>query len=301
MSRPTRRTRPSPVPGFTLLPPAQVAAEHIGRLAVRALYHEAVLYPKPGLVSPVDSGAHRDMTIATFYRSLSALRGYFTAIAALGATSPPLRSLQRCGMGAETAMLLATDGVNVHRGAIFNLGLLCAAAGALTTTGGVCSAQALCAHVRRTWGREIRRDLPTAAGETHGSRVARAFGVGGARAEAAGGFRSVRAHALPAFRAVLARTFDRERASVQALFALIAYVADTNLMWRGGREGLAFAQSSARRFLAGGGVLADDWRAAAVALHQEFVRRRLSPGGSADLLAVTLFLDELETATRGAP
>ena len=247
---------------------------------MRALYHEAVLYPKPGLVSPVDCGAHRDMTIATFYRSLFALRGYFPAIAALGATSPPLLSLQRCGMEGETAMLRATDGVNVHRGAIFNLGLLCAAAGALTATGGACSAEATCAHVRRTWGREIRRDLATAAGETHGLRVRRAFGVGGARAEAAGGFGSVRAHALPALRAVLACTFDRERASVQGLFALIAHVADTNLMWRGGREGLAFAQCSARRFLARGGVLAHDWRTAAVALHHEFVRRGLSPGGA---------------------
>ena len=155
--------------------------------------------------------------------------------------------------------------------------------------------------MRRTWGRAIRRDLATAGDETHGLRVARAFGVGGARAEAAGGFRSVRTHALPALRTVVAQTGDRERASVQALFALIAHVDDSNLLWRGGREGLAFAQRGARRFLARGGVFARDWRAAASSLHHEFVRRGLSPGGSADLLAVTLFLDELETATRWTP
>jgi len=282
---------------FILTPRSQVVAEHIGRLAVRALYHEAVLHPKPGLVSAVDSGAHRDMTIATFYRSLFALRSYFPAIAELGAALPSLRILQRRGMEAEAAMLCATHGVNTHRGAIFNLGLLCAAAGAIAATDARCTADAVCALVRRTWGRAIRRDLATAGRGTHGLRVMRAYGVGGARSEAASGFRSVRRHALPAFRAVVARTLDRERASVQALFALIAQLDDSNLLWRGAREGLAFAQRGAQQFLARGGVHANDWRATAVNLHHEFVRRGLSPGGSADLLAVTLFLDELETAS----
>ena len=284
--------------GFSL---TSATAAHIGRLAVRALYHEVALHPKPGLVSPVDRGAHFDMTIATFYRSLFALRRYFPDIAALGATRPPLRLLQARGLEAEAAMLLATQGVNTHRGAIFNLGLLCAAAGALAAEGESVTAEAVCIEVRRMWGQAIRRDLATALGTTHGLRVARTYGTGGARAEAAGGFRSVRTHALPAFRAVVARTGDRERAAVQALFALIARLADSNILWRGGCEGLAFAQCGAREFLARGGALARDWRATAVGIHLAFVGRRLSPGGAADLLAVTLFLDELEAATRSAP
>jgi triphosphoribosyl-dephospho-CoA synthase len=287
--------------GFILTPRSQVVAGHIGRLAIRALYHEAVLFPKPGLVSRVDRGAHRDMTIATFYRSLFALRGYFPAIAALGARRPPLPVLQRRGMEAEAAMLHATNGVNTHRGAIFNLGLLCAAAGALAAADARCTADAVCAQLRRSWGRAIRRDLATAGDATHGLRMARSFGVGGARSEAASGFRSVRIHALPAFRDAVTSTGERDRASVQALFALIAHVADTNLLWRGGREGLAFAQRGARYFLARGGVLAHDWRVTAVRLHHEFTRRGLSPGGSADLLAVTLFLDELDMASRAEP
>jgi triphosphoribosyl-dephospho-CoA synthase len=92
---------------------------------------------------------------------------------------------------------------------------------------------------------------------------------------------------------VLARTHDRERAAVQALFALVANVGDTNVLWRGGRDGLAFVQERARRFLDGGGVLAPDWRARASVVHGEFVAERLSPGGCADLLAATLFLDQL--------
>ncbi|RTL36859.1 MAG: triphosphoribosyl-dephospho-CoA synthase MdcB, partial [Rhodocyclaceae bacterium] len=37
----------------------------------------------------------------------------------------------------------------------------------------------------------------------------------------------------------------------------------------------------------------DGWEARAQHIHREFVARNLSPGGSADLLGVTLFLDAL--------
>lgn len=267
------------------------APAHIGRLAVRALYHEAVLYPKPGLVSAYDDGAHRDMSLATFYRSIVALRGYFPAMAALGAARAPWRSLAAHGQAAESVMLRATGDVNTHRGAIFHLGLVCAAAGALTGQGRPATARTVCAWVRHEWARSI---LGGRRGDSHGSRMALMYGAGGARAEAASGFASVRKWALPAYRTTLAATGDRERAAVQALFALIARVTDSNLLWRAGRDGLAFAQAGAQRFLADGGVHAPRWRDAAIALHVRFVARGLSPGGSADLLAVTLLLDELD-------
>ncbi len=73
----------------------------------------------------------------------------------------------------------------------------------------------------------------------------------------------------------------------------MAELDDTNLLHRGGPEGLDFAQSSARAFLDAGGVGAAGWRERALALHATFVEARLSPGGAADLLAVTLFLDSL--------
>lgn len=265
----------------------------IGRLAVRALYHEAVLFPKPGLVSARDSGAHDDMSLATFFRSIVALRGYFPTMVALGGARAPWRSLAAHGQAAEAVMLRATGGVNTHRGAIFHLGLVCAAAGALTAQGRPVTARAACAFVRHAWARPIAEGLAR-GGDSHGLHTARAYGAGGARAEAASGFPAVRRWALPAYRAALAATGDRERAAVQALFALIARVVDSNLLWRAGREGLAFAQAGAARWLANGGVHGPGWRDEARALHAAFVARGLSPGGSADLLAVTLLLDELD-------
>src|SRR5450830_1577900 len=99
----------------------------MAREAVRSLYQELVLYPKPGLVSLVDNGSHQDMDAATFMRSLFSLRRYFLAIAEAGARGAPFSLLKQLGVQAERRMLSATGGVNTHRGAIFSLGMLCAA------------------------------------------------------------------------------------------------------------------------------------------------------------------------------
>lgn len=277
---------------------AAAQAGRIGRLAIRSLYREVALSPKPGLVSPVDTGSHADMDFGTFMQSLAALRSYFPAIAACGAGRPGFAPLQRLGVAAEARMLAATGGINTHRGAIFNLGLLCAAAGWLAAAGATADAEAACSLVREQWGGEILAGFQPAhaeaAGASHGLQVARRYGSGGARREAANGFPAARKIGLPAYRAALAQCGDAELAAVQALFALMAAVEDTNMLWRGGLAGLEHGRRAAAGFLAAGGIMAPDWKERAAAIHLDFVQRRLSPGGSADLLGVTLFLAGLD-------
>ncbi|WP_024300862.1 triphosphoribosyl-dephospho-CoA synthase MdcB [Methyloversatilis discipulorum] len=282
--------------------PAPVAdCERIGRLAVRSLFREVALAPKPGLVSPVDNGSHDDMDMSTFFRSLFALRHYFRDIARAGAEGAAFATLQTLGQAAETQMLAATGGINTHRGAIFNLGLLCAAAARLSAQGEPTRAKHVARTVANRWGADILAARPadgTPQADSHGLRVARRHGTTGAREQAAGGFPDVIDAALPALRGVLAAPGEAHetRAAVQALFVLIARLDDSNLLWRGGRLGLDYAQGAARAFIEAGGVFADDWATQAQATHAAFVARRLSPGGAADLLAVTLFLHELEGA-----
>jgi triphosphoribosyl-dephospho-CoA synthase len=286
-------SRPSPL----AIPVDQAIAERIGRFAIRGLYREAALAPKPGLVSPTSQGSHSDMDFSTFVRSLQSLRPYFREIARCGLQRPSFAPLRRLGIEAEVSMLAATGGVNTHRGAIFNLGLLCAAAGSLIAEGEIPDAAAACAWVKTNWGAEILdglATLPAASQLSHGLAVARRYGSGGARQEAAAGFPAALELGLPAYRRVLAATGDGELAAVQALFALIAELEDTNLLWRGGRDGLAHGRRAAAEFLAAGGVFASDWRDHAAAIDQGFITRCLSPGGSADLLGVTLFLAELD-------
>ena len=270
------------------------SAQSIGDLATGALLAELHAWPKPGLVSLVDAGSHADMDAGTFRASADALRPFFVALAVAGAEDAGMEDLRNIGKAAERAMLAATGGVNTHRGGIFGLGLLCAAAGAL---GGrkepPLRAGALGAFVRRRWGRDILcGPLPR---QSHGTLAGRRYGVGGARAEAAGGFPHVYRVGLPAWKAGnrLAGG-DENAAGVQACFALIAEVEDTNLLHRSGTAGLDHARQAARGFLRQGGVGQRGWRARAAKIHRDFVARGLSPGGSADLLAATLLVGALE-------
>ena len=272
----------------TLAPYPNLTPEKIGRLAIQALYRELALAPKPGLVSPIDSGSHTDMDFSTFVRSLQALRSYFPDISRLGTQTPTYAQLQYCGIGAEQRMLQATKGINTHRGAIFNLGLLCGAAGVEVAH----SAESVSQHVASLWGPAILA-AATTTHNSHGAVVQRRYGSGGARAEAAAGFPSAINIGLPAYRTALVRTESPRLAAVQCFFSLMAELEDTNLLWRGGRHGLTFARQAAMTFLARGGVSAQDWQHYAQALHSAFVARRLSPGGSADLLGVVLFLESL--------
>ena len=285
------------LPGRSALPSTVPLATRIGRLAIRSLYREVALAAKPGLVTPWGNGSHDDMDYATFMRSLHALRAYFPAIAACGSERPDFAPLQQLGIDAEAAMLLATGGVNTHRGAIFNLGLLSAAAGCLLAEGEEPSAMAICQLVRDQWGEAILSGLSSATEDawlSHGLAVAQRYGAGGARREAAAGFPAAIEIGLPAYRAALIMTGDAELAATQTLFALIAELEDTNLLWRAGPVGLEHARCSASDFLAAGGVLATNWQQQAAAIDRDFSARRLSPGGSADLLGVTLFLAELD-------
>jgi len=293
VSEPAILNRPRPTEATPGTPPGPDA---IGRCALSALREELELHPKPGLVSPGDRGAHPDMDAETFRRSLGALDGFFGEAARAGASGASFDVLRTLGMAGEQRMLAATGGVNTHRGAIFGLGLLAAAAGRLWAAGRPLAGRALSVEVSARWGMALLQEL-TPSLESHGSAVARRHGAGGAREEAAAGFPHVFDVALPALDGSLRRGSGRRAAAVQCLMELVAVLPDTNLLWRGGAEGLAFAQRSARRFLGAGGVHRPGWEGLAAEMHRDFTLRRLSPGGSADLLAAALLVHDLR---RGA-
>jgi len=262
----------------------------IGSLAVDCLRLEVAIYPKPGLVSHVDSGAHDDMDAALLDRSAETLLPFFTRLSEVGAAGHDMDRLRVIGIEAEHAMLAATGGINTHRGAIFGLGLLCAAAGFRRAYG---LSASLGDVVVSRWGEQILAG-PVVL-HSHGAIVGRRYGAGGARLEAAAGFPALYAHGLPALRQGRSLAPQNEEAArVQLCMALIAQLEDTNLLHRGGTDGLNFARQAAREFLMQGGVGRAGWQDCARAIHQAFVARNLSPGGSADLLAMTLFVDACE-------
>lgn len=262
----------------------------LGRAAIVSLYDELALAPKPGLVSFVDSGSHHDMDARTLLRSLFALRRYFPAIAAAGARDADFAELQQLGLAAEARMLAATGGINTHRGAVFTLGLLCAAASRQQAHRGSLAPAALRASLSQRWGDALAA-LARRPRASHGRDAAQRYGLRPAAVEATLGFPVLFEVALPALRR--ARALGPRLARLQTLFELMAVLDDTNLAHRGGLDGLRWAQQQARGFLAAGGAARPDALAHAQALHAAFVARHLSPGGAADLLAAACWLDRV--------
>jgi len=288
--------------------PALTIAQHRGvaavvaRIAVRSLYTELVLYPKPGLVSLRDNGSHTDMNAETFLRSLFSLRHYFRDMTLAGIAGADFQTLKELGIHAEQRMLIATKGINTHRGAIFCLGLLCAALGHCLEHR--FSANQIRSALIAQWGTDLTTHSVVALHEaatvlsehslSHGLQVAQHYAISGAREEAALGFPSVFELALPHLLQSLKAGRSTTEAQIDALFLLMANMYDTNVYYRGGAEAAAFSRQSARHFLNAGGTAQTDWLNQAQACHQAFVIRRLSPGGAADLLAATWFIYQVE-------
>ena len=260
--------------------------------AVAALIQELESYPKPGLVSPRDSGAHTDMDHALMYQSAEALFHPFARIAAAGREARSFESsLIPLGLAAEREMLCATGGVNTHRGAIFTMGLLVAAMARAESIARPTTPDGIRAVLLETWGDALQAHAASdGVDASHGAIVRRTTGAGGAKAEAARGFPGIFETGIPVYREALASGLDPNTARIQTLFALMESAEDSNVIFRGGSDAAAFVRRAAAEFLAVGGCRSDGWFARAEELHRTFIRRNLSPGGCADLLSGTLLV-----------
>ncbi|MDO4582106.1 MAG: citrate lyase holo-[acyl-carrier protein] synthase [Bacillota bacterium] len=271
-------------------------AARVMAAAGRALFYELAVTPKPGLVDRADSGAHTDMDFFTFIDSGGTLLPWFTRMFYRGYDEARLTPeqcfarLRYLGMEAEDAMLAATGGVNTHKGLLFSLGLLCAAAGRLLATDGDgADSNALLDTAAAMAAAPLQRELAALDESTARSGGERLYvqAGGGARAEAASGFATVRRYGLPALQKRLDEGRSLNDAGALTLLDLLAHSGDSNIFARGGRQ-------AQQRITAQAAELARREPPPALAelteLNRQFIAERLSPGGSADLLAITFFV-----------
>ena len=257
-------------------------ARRLAEAAHDALLDELYTTPKPGLVDLNNNGAHADMDISLFERSADALTQYFEDAALLGMDRCGMGVLRKRGIRAEEEMFAATDGVNTHKGLIYSMGLLLAGMGRCLTGGGSCIS-----HAVELAGEdaEIRLKETLSAPVTNGGAVYKTYGAKGATGEAASGFPDA-LYCMERFAFYRERGWD-EAASL-ALCDSMASLEDTNLLHRGGREGLDFVMHAAAGI---SGMPADERIEALNELDRELISRNLSPGGSADMLALAFLLD----------
>jgi holo-ACP synthase/triphosphoribosyl-dephospho-CoA synthase len=287
--------------------------ENLGNIisgaALGALMGEVAVTPKPGLVDRAGNGAHRDMDFFTFIDSAAAVLPYFRDCALTGFESPSdpaalFNSLRFRGKIAELDMRKASRGVNTHRGLIFSLGIISAAFGRLyrrEEKPALEDTLALCRAMTARLGEDLFRvqksgpETDTTRGNmalSHGETVYIRHGMNGIRGEVSRGFPAVLNTAFPVLCRLLDEGHSLNDAGTAALLHLLAITEDTNIVHRSSPEKLGEIQKNISAFLAAKPSVKEILKKAAE-LDREFIREHISPGGSADLLAVTLFLYRL--------
>lgn len=249
----------------------------VADLAERALRLELDTTPKPGLVDRRDNGAHKDMDYALMSKSISALRPYLTRLAVESAKDIDPAKIKEIGIEAEKAMLKATGGVNTHKGALFCIGLSVAAASYLASTTGSVEAYSFKELVSRA-----ASEIPSARG-THGAEAKRSFKAVGALENARAAYPELFADWLPYYRSLESDPFRCHK----TLLHIMTTLDDTNILHRRGAEGLAHAEAEAAR------LLEDFSESGLSSLNKDFIRENISPGGSADMLSLTIFIESI--------
>ena len=249
----------------------------VADLAERALRLELDTTPKPGLVDRQDNGAHKDMDYALMSKSISALRPYLTRLAVESAKDIDPAKIKEIGIEAEKAMLKATGGVNTHKGALFCIGLSVAAASCLA-----CSTGAVEAYSFKELVSRAASEIPSARG-THGAEAKRSFKAVGALENARAAYPELFTDWLPYYLSLEGDPFRCHK----TLLHIMTTLDDTNILHRRGAEGLAHAEAEAAR------LLEDFSESGLSSLNKDFIRENISPGGSADMLSLTIFIESI--------
>lgn len=280
-----------------LVPPTTIPYI-IGHLASMALQAELDTTPKPGLVDRNDNGAHRDMDHALMQRSIQALHPYFVRLAQLGFTGkqPCHDEIVNIGIEAEREMFKATGGVNTHKGALFSIGLAAVAlageAFCRITQAEGCGTMAY-NDVNSKQIQSLSNSIASLArlfpdtNGTHGSKAKANNILKGALDNAREGYTQL-------FKAWLPFYIDRiaegdNYALHKTLLRIMCDLDDTNIVYRTSMETMKEVKTEARQMLDASRNIVN-FEAALQAMNTDYIHRNISPGGSADMLSLVVFL-----------
>lgn len=271
----------------------------IAHLATRALHAELDTTPKPGLVDKDNSGAHRDMDHALMSRSIRAIHPYFVRLALLGfaADMPNHDDIVKTGIEAERAMFEATNGVNTYKGALFSMGLAVVAAAGKAWQGSSITPQTLSAAISK-----LAFAFPDTKG-THGSKAKQTAAsetatFKGALDNAREGYPMLFNDWLP-FYANLSKNGEPHALHL-TLLRIMCDLDDTNIVYRTSLAMMKQVKEESRSVLSrwSGATHGTPQADAGTNLdtilgdmNRSFVQRNISPGGSADMLSLVVFIN----------
>lgn len=269
----------------------------------KALMEEVYTTPKPGLVDREDNGAHTDMNCQIFQKSTEAIAEDLAAMFEAGycwKANPEMLFpiLRERGKKTEEKMFAATGGVNTHKGMIFTIGILAAAAGISVRNFGKIAASDVCRISREMTEKELERELrglEQGSGVTHGEKIYCRLGEKGVRGLAMDGYPILCDLTVPHMKQYRAENRDKNQIYVQILLEIMSELADTNVISRTNEKEMQWLQMEAKKILDAGGAFCEDGLQKVRELNQICIRKNISPGGAADLLAATIFLCRMET------
>lgn len=281
------------------LSPFDADLQKVGQYLTQAILLEVSTHPKPGLVTRLSNGAHKDMSIFTFMMSSAVLSKAFNDLqdigqAHRGTLAELFCKLRSYGVGAEAELMRVTKGVNTQRGILFAGGIVSAVSGYAMNMG--LSRDALLPMIKEMAAGLVARELKNLdhAAMTAGEKLYYKYGITGIRGEVENGFPSVVNYGLPALEDAFDKGATINDALVHALISLMTVVEDSNVIWRTDYDTLLEVQRIAKNILSLGSVFTEKGRMAIAETERYFLQRRISPGGSADLLSVTITLYLLE-------
>lgn len=281
------------------LSPFDADLQKVGQYLTQAILLEVSTHPKPGLVTRLSNGAHKDMSIFTFMMSSAVLSKAFNDLQDIGQAHRGTLvelfcKLRSYGVGAEAELLRVTKGVNTQRGILFAGGIVSAVSGYAMNMG--LSRDALLPLIKEMAAGLVARELKNLdhAAMTAGEKLYYKYGITGIRGEVENGFPSVVNYGLPALEDAFDKGATINDALVHALISLMTVVEDSNVIWRTDYDTLLEVQRIAKNILRLGSVFTEKGRMAIAETERYFLQRRISPGGSADLLSVTITLYLLE-------
>lgn len=274
--------------------------------AENALWLEVALTPKPGLVDRKTNGAHNDMDFTTFVHSIVSLqpflKNYFeTGYHHTGTLSELLVQLRQSGCLAENAMLSATGGINTHKGANFSFAILLGATGKYLQQkkNPACPFSSADTQAILRLASEIAKPvlvqdfqlLDSKEKLSHGEKLYLEKGSTGIRGEAAAGYPNLANYLMPYLR--VNRHQKTDILLLRSLIYLMSEVEDSNLLHRGGIEALTTVRQESKKIHQAN--LSEKELLNELVLYDTLLtERHLSPGGSADLLALGIYFAQLE-------
>lgn len=269
-------------------------ASRLSNIALKAIISEVSTYPSFGLVSPINSGSHKDMDYYTFLESGFAIEPYLREMAKCGYSYNNIEDIfnkiRKIGVDAERKMFKVTNGVNTHKGMIFLIGVV------ITSVSNVIYNKEPFENIENIIKKMVVnilddfKNLNYKENLSHGEKMYIEYGFTGIRGQVKGGLDFIFNNILLEYKNINLKENDLY---AHTLLLLMSVVQDSTIVYRHNVETLNKVQKDCKKILDIGGMCTDKGKMLALNLEKEYIENRISPGGSADLLSVVIFLGEV--------